>query len=61
MARVYEARDGSEPLAVRAEPGPAAADDDPLDRVPAAVAGLAEPAVDMELVLHPPPSPSGVT
>ena len=52
MARVYEAR-ASAPLAARAEPGPAAADDGPLDRSPAAVARLAEPAVDMELVLHP--------
>src|SRR5262245_36767403 len=53
MDRVYEPG-GTRlpPLAVRAEPRPASTDDDPLDRPPAAVARLAEPAVDVELVLH---------
>ena len=45
------------PLAVRAEPRAAAGDDDPLDRTPATVARLAEPAVDVELVLHRAPVP----
>src|SRR5262245_54799188 len=52
MERVYEGA-LSEPLAGRAEPRAAAADDDALDRRPAAVARLAEPPVDVELPLHP--------
>src|SRR6187397_708187 len=53
MHRVYESGGTRLALlAVGAEPGSAPGHDDPLDRPSAAVAGLAEAAVHVELVLH---------